>query len=153
MPPVRFELTTPGLQDQCSATELWRHMKLSKIYYTSIQLCHAFNFSFFLTLALPASLPISFSFSLSLLLLHLSLPGAFYQMPTSRWKKISFWKSNCYFKINWSNSCIKFNAPIWMELGSVHCFKAGVGGSIRQQPLKRFSWSERLRKLFFNNSS
>ena len=22
MPPVRFELTTPGLQDQCSATEL-----------------------------------------------------------------------------------------------------------------------------------
>ena len=22
LPPVRFELTTPGLQDQCSATEL-----------------------------------------------------------------------------------------------------------------------------------
>ena len=23
-PPVRIELTTPGLQDQCSTTELWR---------------------------------------------------------------------------------------------------------------------------------
>ena len=25
-PPVRIELTTPGLQDQCSTTELWRQI-------------------------------------------------------------------------------------------------------------------------------
>lgn len=31
MPPVRFELTTPGLRDQCSTTELKRRaVKLNK---------------------------------------------------------------------------------------------------------------------------
>lgn len=29
LPPVRFELTTPGLRDQCSATELKRPMFFS----------------------------------------------------------------------------------------------------------------------------
>ncbi|CAK8692353.1 unnamed protein product [Clavelina lepadiformis] len=27
MPPVRIELTTPGLQDQCSTPELWRRLR------------------------------------------------------------------------------------------------------------------------------
>jgi hypothetical protein len=30
LPPGRIELTTPGLQDQCSATELRRHMFIKK---------------------------------------------------------------------------------------------------------------------------
>ena len=36
MPPVRFELTTPGLRDQCSTTELKRLMRV----YTD---CITFN--------------------------------------------------------------------------------------------------------------
>lgn len=33
LPPVRFELTTPGLQDQCSTTELYRHDFSAEITY------------------------------------------------------------------------------------------------------------------------